>query len=65
MLLHLPAGATCEHLKMDECCDGCGHWHCPDCGLAFDEGFASPPFETDAERQIELAEQLADMGSVT
>lgn len=48
---------------MQECHPGCGHWHCADCGLSFDEGFASPPFETHAERQIELAEQLADMGS--
>ena len=57
----LPAGATCEHLKMRECCEGCGHWHCDDCGLSFDEG-CDFPMETDAERQTELAEQLAQAG---
>ena len=65
MLQPIPAGATCEHPKMRECHEGCGHWSCSDCGLGFDEGFASPPFETDAERQVELAEQLADMGRAT
>lgn len=27
---------TCEHKRMKECCKGCGHYHCPDCGLEWD-----------------------------
>jgi hypothetical protein len=27
----------CAHEAMTECCDGCGHFHCPDCGLSWDE----------------------------
>lgn len=30
-------GLTCEHPRMVECCDGCGHFSCPDCGLYWDE----------------------------
>jgi len=27
---------TCEHPRMRECHPGCGHYHCPDCGLTWD-----------------------------
>jgi ribosomal protein L37AE/L43A len=30
---------------MTECCPGCGHWHCPDCGLTYDEGTDFPQTE--------------------
>ncbi len=33
----LPKGATCNHEHMMECCEGCGHFHCPECGLTWDE----------------------------
>jgi ribosomal protein L37AE/L43A len=42
---HMPTGATCEHPRMTECCPGCGHWHCPDCGLTYDEGTDFPQTE--------------------
>lgn len=46
----------CEHPNMMQCCPpsgdapGCGHWHCGDCGLSWDEeGEGGPPFPTQAE----------------
>ena len=30
-------GITCSHPRMKECCKGCGHWHCPDCDVRFDD----------------------------
>lgn len=36
------AGNACEHPSMRECCDDCGHWHCPDCDLDFDDGIDFP-----------------------
>ena len=35
-------GLTCSHSRMAECHPGCGHWHCPDCGLIYDEGTDFP-----------------------
>jgi hypothetical protein len=32
------AGLSCDHLQFAECCDGCGHFSCPDCGLYWDDG---------------------------
>jgi len=35
--------SQCEHPSMMQCCPpsgdapGCGHWHCPDCDLSWDE----------------------------
>jgi hypothetical protein len=37
MTTPLPTGATCAHPNMTECCEGCGHYSCPDCGLAWDD----------------------------
>jgi hypothetical protein len=31
----VPEGATCAHPNMCECC---GHYHCPDCRLTWDDG---------------------------
>jgi len=31
------AGVSCLHRRMEECHPGCGHWHCPDCGLSWDD----------------------------
>jgi hypothetical protein len=33
----VPEGAVCTHPKMIECHRGCGHYHCPDCGLTWDD----------------------------
>ena len=33
----LPSGAFCNHEAMTECCEGCGHFHCPSCGLSWDD----------------------------
>ena len=35
-------GLQCLHSRMGECHPGCGHWHCPDCGLTYDEGTDFP-----------------------
>ena len=29
-------GLSCTHRRMEECCPGCGHLYCPDCGLEWD-----------------------------
>lgn len=36
MTREVPTGVDCIHPKMKQCCDGCGHWSCPDCGLEYD-----------------------------
>lgn len=43
-LADLPNGAFCNHETMAECCEGCGHFHCPSCGLTWDE-FAEGSWE--------------------
>lgn len=40
-----PLGAFCDHAKMTECCDGCGHFSCA-CGVAWDEESEGGFFET-------------------
>lgn len=35
------AGLACDHLEMDECHSGCGHFACP-CGVSWDEGSEGP-----------------------
>ena len=37
-------GWACNHPNMSECCVGCGHYSCPDCGLTWDDG-EDFPFE--------------------
>lgn len=37
-------GISCEHPNMDECCPDCGHWHCPDCGVSWDDWGEGSPF---------------------
>jgi len=27
----------CEHKNFNECCKGCKHYHCLDCGFSWDE----------------------------
>lgn len=29
----------CSHPDLAECHEGCGHWHCPDCGFSWDDFF--------------------------
>lgn len=37
-------GLECEHPRMFECHPSCGHFHCPDCDLSWDDyGEGSPP----------------------
>ena len=45
MLAIPPAGAFCDHARMSECCEGCGHFSCP-CGINWDEGSEGGFFET-------------------
>ena len=55
----------CEHPNMYECCPpegdkpGCGHWHCDDCGLGWDDyaegGWPEPT-------QAELTQEMRDYG---
>ena len=38
-LPYLGTFVGCSHKNMVECCpDCCGHFHCPDCGLTWDNG---------------------------
>jgi hypothetical protein len=37
MVAAVMRGFTCNHKKMKECHPGCGHYYCPDCGLAWDD----------------------------
>jgi hypothetical protein len=39
------SGLSCEHPRMSECHPGCGHWHCPDCGLLWDDGCDFPQYD--------------------
>lgn len=55
----------CEHPNMAQCCPpsgdapGCGHWHCDDCGLSWDEGFDGGDREP---TQAELEQMAQDIG---
>ena len=35
----------CDHKRMKECHDKCGHWHCPDCDLSWDDGAGDKAFK--------------------
>lgn len=43
-------GLTCMHQRMYECHDGCGHWHCPDCDLSWDDWGEGCPFPGNVQR---------------
>lgn len=32
----------CKHKRMVECHPGCGHFHCQDCDITWDEGAEGP-----------------------
>ena len=66
MIRHRPGPLNqCEHPDMYECCPpeggkpGCGHWHCDDCELFWDDyaegGFPAPT-------QAELEEDMRYYG---
>ena len=44
LIARILRGITCNHRRMRECHEGCGHWSCPDCGVSFDDWGEGSPF---------------------
>ena len=44
-------GLECSHERMAECCPGCGHLSCPDCGLNYDSHSEDGPWPLTTEHE--------------
>jgi len=52
-MIPMPDGAMCSHKNMTECHEGCGHFHCPDCDLCWDDFSESSPYRDTAQNVVE------------